>query len=153
MDFAQVSANLYAGSCPETLKDIRVLKAMGITTVLNLQTATDERHLKIDWKVLEECYDSSGINVRRVPVRDFDADDLGKKLPACVQELCDLLSVGHTVYLHCTAGCGRSPTVAIAYLHWNRAMVLADARDYVRSRRECSPTIEAILDATRLRQR
>ena len=92
------------------------------------------------------------MNVRRVPVRDFDPDDLRKRLPACVQELHDLLSAGYIVYLHCTAGCGRSPTVAIAYLIWHRGVALADAWAYVRSRRDCSPTIEAILSAIPLRQ-
>ena len=52
MDFAQINANLYVGSCPETLKDISVLKAIGITAVLNLQTAADERCQQIDWKPL-----------------------------------------------------------------------------------------------------
>jgi hypothetical protein len=113
---------------------------------LDLQSATGKGHLKIDRKALEECYDSCGINARRVPVLNCDADDLGKKLPACVDELYDLLSAWYiSCILHCTAGCGRSPTVAIAYLHWHRGMVLADAWDYVRSRRKCSPTIEAFL--------
>ena len=144
MDYNRIHPNLYVGSCPKTLRDINVLNEIGVTAVLNLQTSDDERYVKIAWNALEKSYKSCGIKVRRVPVRDFDPEDLEEKLPACVRELRDLLSTGHVVYLHCTAGCGRSPTVAIAYLAWERGIALADACDYVHSRRDCSPTVEAI---------
>jgi protein-tyrosine phosphatase len=55
--------------------------------------------------------------LRRVPVRDFDAAELRSKLPECVRNLDGLLSAGHLVYLHCTAGINRSPTVAMAFLY------------------------------------
>jgi protein-tyrosine phosphatase len=148
MDYTQINSNLYIGSCPKDLKGISALKEIGVTSVLNLQTIADERYLKIDWKALEKRYESCGIQVRRVPVRDFDCEDLEEKLPACVRELHGLLSAGHVVYLHCTAGCGRSPTVAIAYLTWHCSMTLVDACEYVRYRRDCSPTIEAIRHAS-----
>jgi protein-tyrosine phosphatase len=156
MDYTLINSNLYVGSYPKTPEDINALKEMGVAAVLNLQTTDDERYLNIQWKALKRHYDSCGIEIHRVPVRDFDPEDLEEKLPACVQELHDLLSAGHVVYLHCTAGCGRSPTVAIAYLTWQRGMTLADACDYIRCRRHCSPTIEAIRQAaptaTKMRQ-
>jgi protein-tyrosine phosphatase len=148
MDCDQICPNLFVGSYPQTLKEINALKAMDITAVLNLQTDDDERFLKIDWEVVRRRYQTCGIKVCRLPVRDFDPDDLEEKLPACVRELYDLLLARHVVYLHCTAGAGRSPTVAIAYLTWHRGMTLTGACDFVRSRRDCSPTIEAILRAT-----
>jgi protein-tyrosine phosphatase len=151
MDYTLIDLNLYVGSFPETLKGINTLKRIGATAVLNLQTSDDERYLKIDWTALQRVYEDCGIKVRRVPVRDFDPEDLEEKLPACIRELHDLLSSGHVVYLHCTAGSGRAPTVAIAYLSWHRGMTLTEAHDSVRSRRHCSPTIEAIRSVTRSR--
>jgi len=58
------------------------------------------------------------IELCRVPVRDFDLVDLREKLLECVHLLERLLAASHLVYLHCTIGAARSPTVAIAYLHW-----------------------------------
>jgi protein-tyrosine phosphatase len=115
MEYSEISPNLYVGPCPKTPEDIDTLKEMGISSVLNLQTIDDERYLNIQWKALKRHYDSCGIEVHRVPVRDFDPVHLEEKLPVCVRELHDVLSASHIAYLHCTAGCGRSPTVAIAY--------------------------------------
>src|SRR5437867_2420141 len=148
MDCAQIYPNLYIGSCPKTPRDINTLKEISITAVLSLQTRDDECYANINWKTLKRYYESRCIEVYRLPVLDFDPKDLQEKLPACVHELHDLLSAGHIVYLHCTAGCGRSPTVAIAYLTWHCGMTLTDAYDHVRSRRSCSPTIKAIRHAT-----
>jgi protein-tyrosine phosphatase len=117
MEYTQILENLYVGSFPRTPKDIDTLKAANITAVFNLQTKDDEAYWNIDWQSLHDHYQSQGIEVQRIPVRDFDPVDLQEKLPACVRELNDLLSTGHTVYLHCTAGAGRSPTAAIAYLY------------------------------------
>jgi protein-tyrosine phosphatase len=77
-------------------------------------------------------------------VKEFDPDDLREKLPQCVRALEDLLAKGHTVYLHCTAASGRSPTVAIAYLHWRLGWKLGPAVAYVEKRLECMPNVDAI---------
>src|SRR5437870_4454461 len=118
MDFTRIIENLYIGSCPRTTKAIDTLQHTGITAVMNFQTDEDEACANIDWPGLEASYQTHGIRVRRIPVRDFDPEDLAKKLPQCVRILAELLDAGNTVYMHCTAGTGRSPTVAIAYLYW-----------------------------------
>jgi Dual specificity phosphatase, catalytic domain len=120
-----------------------MLHKAGIGAVLNLQTDEDCAFLNIDWPKLQTYYRKLGIEVRRVPVRDFDPGDLATKLPQCVLTLQELLDGGHTVYLHCTAGIGRSPTVAIAYLHWQCGMCLDEAYRHVRVRRTCSPTLDS----------
>ena len=149
MDYTQILENLYLGSFPKTPEDVDTLKAANITAVLNLQTTGDEAHWNIDWQALENHYQSLTIEVRRVPVRDFDPVDLQEKLPACVRELDDLFATGHTVYLHCTAGSGRAPTAAIAYLMWNRGWSLAEAATHVQQRRPCFPNVRAIQLAPR----
>src|SRR2546427_7953100 len=116
MDCTKILDRLYVGSCPRTNEDIEMLHQAGIGAVLNLQTDECEAHANIDWPRLHACYDSHGIKVRRIPVRDFDPEDLATKLPDCVRTLRQLLDAGHTVYLHCTAGTGRS-RIVVRYRH------------------------------------
>lgn len=71
--------------------------------------------------------------------------ELRAKLYAAIQALNELLSEGHTVYLHCTAGIGRAPTVAIGYLHVCLGWDLEDAIAHVKMRRQCAPHLEALL--------
>jgi protein-tyrosine phosphatase len=142
MDYTKILDHLYIGSCPATAEDIEVLYQNGITAVLNLQTDEDEVYEKLDWPRLDASYRSHGIDFRRVPVRDFDPEDLAAKLPRCVSTLRELLDAGNTVYMHCTAGTGRAPTLAIAYLYWEGGMKRDEAYEHVRSRRRCSPTLQ-----------
>lgn len=145
MDFHRILPKFFIGSYPESADDIERLKReTGVTAVLNLQTDDDMRYFKLDWDSLLRHYESRGIEVRRVPVRDFDAVDLQRRLPACVSTLNHLLESGHTVYLHCSAGAGRSPTVAIAYLFWRCGWSLDQALAYVTQCRPCSPNVKAI---------
>lgn len=107
MDYHRILPKLFIGSYPESAEDIERLKReAGVTAVLNLQTDDDMRYFKLDWDSLLHHYKSCGIELRRVPVRDFDAVDLRRKLPASVSTFNDLLESGHTVYLHCSAGAG-----------------------------------------------
>lgn len=145
MDYHQILPKLFIGSYVESSAELERLKReTGITAVLNLQTDDDMRYFKLDWDSLLGDYRSCDIEVRRVPVRDFDPVDLQDKLPACVSTLSRLLEEGHTVYLHCSAGAGRSPSVAIAYLFWRCGWTLDRAVAHVTQCRPCWPNIEAI---------
>lgn len=51
--------------------------------------------------------------------RDFDPDSLRSQLPKAVSSLEWAISEGKgQVYVHCTAGLGRAPAVAITYMFW-----------------------------------
>ena len=151
MDYHRILPQLYVGSRPETASDVELLKREAhVTAVLNLQTDDDIRYFKLDWASLLSCYSTCGIEIHRAPVRDFDPADLQDKLPACVSTLDNLLKSGHTVYLHCSAGAGRSPTVAIAYLCWQSSWDLDRAVAHVVQCRPCSPNIDAIRLATKI---
>jgi atypical dual specificity phosphatase len=146
MNLSQVLPRLFVGSCPTTSDDIDHLKVEnGVTAILNLQTDHDFDYCDLDWSQIEAHCRELGIEVRRVPVRDFDGLDLRKKLPQCVQALHELLGSGHIVYTHCNAGMGRSPSVAIAYLVQKQGWNLDDAIEHVTSSRSCSPAIEALV--------
>jgi len=49
-------------------------------------------------------------------------------LPDSVAVLERMLKQGHSVYVHCSAGVNRSPTVVAAYLHWWLGYELFQAR-------------------------
>lgn len=148
INFDQILPELYVGSFPETSADIETLKMRcSITAVLNLQTDEDLRERGLAWPTLAGYYQARGIEVRRLAMRDMDPEDQKSRLPDAVQTLVTLLSSGHTVYLHCNAGLGRSPLVAMAYLHWHRGRPLAEAVEHVRGRRPgCVPYVHLLSD-------
>ena len=150
MDFDQVLDHVFVGSYPESVGDVdRLKQELGVTAVLNLQTDEDAHRYCVDLSWLAAHYHRAGIELRRVPVRDFDPEDLQDKLVECVGVLDQLLRAGHTVYVHCTAGAGRSPNVVIAYLHWVKQWDLDEAVDHVSNCRGCLPNREAIRAAGR----
>ncbi|MGO8748799.1 MAG: dual specificity protein phosphatase family protein [Thermoguttaceae bacterium] len=145
MDFDKILPQLFVGSCPIQPGDIDLLRReLGITAVLNVQTDEDFAYWGIDWDRLARHYRNAGIEVRRVPVRDFDPDHLRERLPECVRVLDELLQSEHRVYVNCSGGINRSPTTVIAYLHWIQGKDLDEAADHVRSCRHCDPYVEAI---------
>lgn len=145
MDHSQVLPNLFVGSCPRSREDIdRLKREAGISAVVNVQTDGDLAYWEIDWPQLKAHYRDTAVEVRRVPVQDFNPDALRENLPRCVEVVDDLLKNGHTVYVHCTVGVNRSPSVVIAYLHWIEGRTLDDAVDHVIRCRACRPYVEAI---------
>lgn len=148
-DYDQILPNLYVGTYPETLEDIQELKdRWGVTAVLNLQTNEDFRARGIDWPALEESYRRLGLEVTRVPMRDFDREDQQEHLSEAVKVLAGWLASGHVTYLHCNAGTGRSPLVAMAYLHWYGKLSFKQAIRHVRERRYCA-SYEDLLKVSR----
>lgn len=148
MDYTQLLPNLLVGPHPTTTDDIEELRVKaGITAVLNLQTDEDMRSRNIPWGLLGAHYNACGTQVCRVPVKD-EVPALREKLPECVRALDRLLSSRHVVYLHCSFGAGRSPTVAIAYLHRCCGWKLETALAYMKDRRSCTPSVEAIQQAS-----
>ena len=149
INYDQILPNLYVGTYPENPEDIQELKdRSGVTAVLNLQTDEDLRERSIDWPEMEASYRRLGIEVHRVPLRDFDHEHQRQHLPEAVEVLAGLLVSGHVTYLHCNAGTGRSPLVAMAYLYWCRKMGREKAIKHVQERRYCSP-YEDLLEVSR----
>jgi protein-tyrosine phosphatase len=152
MEHSQILPNLYVGSYPKTADEIGQLRSVGITGVLNLQTQEDFDYHGVDWPAIRAVYFARGIEVRRVPIRDFDDDDLRDRLPEAVSVLTELLDGGCTTYVHCNVGMNRSPSTVISYLHWSLGWSLEDAERHVRKCRVCAPVMEVIRLATRDRQ-
>ncbi|KAK8955804.1 hypothetical protein KSP40_PGU015045 [Platanthera guangdongensis] len=81
--------------------------------------------------------------------RDFDPNSLRSQLPKAVSSLEWAISDGKgRVYVHCTAGLGRAPAVAIAYMFWFCNTNLDSAYGVLTSKRPCGPNKTAIRGAT-----
>lgn len=134
-DLSCIRPNLYVGSALRSRAEIEELLAHNITAVLSLQTDDDLAKDGLRWEQIEEWYLSAGIGARRVQIHDYSAEAVITNLNAAVTSLRTLLDQGHTVYLHCTAGVNRSPTIAIAYLVRAEGRSVDEALDLVKNAR------------------
>ena len=149
MLFDQVPPNMFIGPYPQTVSDIDAMATGGVTGVFNVQTDEDFKHRGIQWDKLMRRYDEHKIKVVRYPIRDFDRDSLRAHLRGATHALDDLLKEGKHVYIHCTAGMGRAPACAVAYLCWVKNMQLEQAVAHVKKHRKVAvpnvPVLEAAL--------
>jgi protein-tyrosine phosphatase len=154
MNLDRITERIFVGSSPTESSDVEVLKSdYGITAVLNVQTDEDIASWEISLPELEAAYRTAGIELRRVPVEDFNAEELRRLLPDCVRALEELLRAGHTVFVHCNVGFNRSPSTVVAYLHWIQGMEFDEAVQRVVGSRFCNPHVEAIRLATEDREK
>jgi protein-tyrosine phosphatase len=116
LDLSLIRPNLYIGSAPWSREAVSALTGHHITAVLSLQTDSDLAENGLLWERIERWYSSVGMHTRRLPIRDYSPEALVEKVGEAVGVLQVLLAEGHTVYMHCSAGVNRSPTIAIAYL-------------------------------------
>ena len=127
IQYAQLDDALWLGSYPQSPEDVLHLKSIGVTGVLNVQSDLDLNQRAISWEMFWKFYISQGLKAVRVPIIDFDDADLARGLPLAVTTLDEMLSDGLRVYLHCTGGLNRSPTVAIGWYVRHRQMSLEEA--------------------------
>lgn len=148
INFDRITRTIFVGTYPQSPLDIdRLRDGPRITAVVNLQSDTDMKSLGVSWRKLQKHYAKREITVYRHPIRDFDPVDLAARMRGAVSQVGDLEAVGHRIYIHCTAGVGRAPAVAIGHLAWNLGWELEEAYEFVRERRACDPYIDAIRDA------
>ena len=100
-----------------TVRDLQQIKAeTGVTAMLSLQHDDCLRYRHIDYPTMKHNGNQMGMIMARCPIRDFDIEDMRRQLPDAISCLAGLLGAGHKVYVHCTAGLGRSPLVTLGYL-------------------------------------
>jgi protein-tyrosine phosphatase len=139
-----IDNRLWVGSFV-TPDEVTLLKQMQITIIVSLQSDEDLAVYEISFNKLLEACALAGIELRRIPIPDFDRSALSAHLPEAVEGLEDALAQRESrVYLHCTAGINRGPTVAAAFLIKNRGFSAGDAYDYVLNRRHCSPYLATL---------
>ena len=139
-----IRPDLLVGEYPNP-EDIAWLRdTHGVTTVVSLQDDADLASKNLALRHLERVYRREGITFHHMPIPDGATEILADRLPAIVTLLVELVARGERVYLHCSAGMNRAPTVAIAYLHIREGLSLAAARDDVKARRPCVPYMRAL---------
>lgn len=148
LDLSWVDADVCVGPYPQTAQHADALARAGVTAVVNLQTDGDLRHRGVNVEWLHDRLRSQGIELHRMPIRDFDEADLIRHLPAAAALLHRLAQGGHRVYVHCTAGMGRAPAVILTYLV-GQGRELAEARALLQHRHPVSaPNVDAVVCAT-----
>ncbi len=153
MDIDQILPQLLAGECPKSTDDIDELRRdHDVTAILCLQTEDEFAQARVDWDRLRTHCRESEIEVSWVPVGGCDPNVLRRSLSECVRALDGLLRDGHKVYIHCSLGVSRAPTVVVAYLHWVQDWDFHEAMDYVTACRACDPQVEVLKLATEERR-
>lgn len=144
-----IAPNLLVGSQPLNSIDIDHLRDQEqVSVVMSLQQMKDLEYWGVDYSELEEAASDSDIEYVRIEAVDFDPNSLRATLPRAVSALEKAQRRAGKVYVHCTAGLGRSPAVAIASLFWLHDFDLDEAYEYVTSIRPCGPNKDAIRGAT-----
>eukprot|EP01079_Euglenida_sp_SAG-EU17-18_P001463 gene1463-2793_t len=134
------------GSMPQGPADVDRLAAAGITMILCLQEDRDIQHWRVNLQSIQLRAQQLGIAHTREPLPDFDAEVLRKRLPYAVRHLAAALDQGSCAsgsppkaFVHCNAGLGRSPAVALAYRFWCNRTPLDTALAELLAVRPCHP--------------
>ncbi len=147
--FDHVPPSMVIGPYPQSVDDIDALHETGVSAVFNTQTDEDFVHRGIQWDLLMERYKKHSIKVVRYQIKDFDRISLRKRLQGAADVLDELISAGNVVYIHCTAGMGRAPACAVAYLCLSQRWELEDAVAHVKKHRLVAvpnvPVLEDVL--------
>lgn len=145
MVFDAVPPGMFVGPYPQTAADVDALADAGATAVFNVQTDEDIAHRGINMDDLNARYNERRVKLIRYPIRDFDRDSLAARIHGAAHEMNNLISAGDKVYIHCTAGMGRAPAVAVAYLCWVHGYQLGDAIAHVKKHRPVAVPNEPVL--------
>ncbi|KAI3430632.1 hypothetical protein D9Q98_005225 [Chlorella vulgaris] len=146
--FHYVAPDLVVGSQPRHAADVDDLAKEGVTHILNLQQDKDLEYWNVSLHEISSRSAHHGMHLIRTPAVDFSPHSLRDTLPRAVREQELARAAGGKVYVHCTAGLGRSPAVAIASLYWFTDMQLDEAYAYLTGIRPCGPNKDAIRGAT-----
>ncbi|XP_058207708.1 phosphoglucan phosphatase DSP4, amyloplastic isoform X3 [Rhododendron vialii] len=149
MNYNFIRPDLIVGSCLQTPEDVDKLRSVGVKTIFCLQQDPDLEYFGVDITAIR-AYVSTHDDIEhlRAEIRDFDSFDLRMRLPAVVSKLHKAINRnGGVTYIHCTAGLGRAPATALAYMFWIQGYKLSEANNLLLSKRSCFPKLDAIKSA------
>jgi hypothetical protein len=115
----------------------RIQVGTGASAMLSLQHDACLAEFSIDFDAHARRCRELGIVLERYPIRDFDPQDMRVRLPGAVRLLAGLLADGHRLYVHCTAGIGRSTLVVLGYLTFVEGHSPDHAIGLIQGRRGC----------------
>jgi len=146
--FNEITESLFIGCYPHCKSDVLTLKNKGIRAVLNLQTKSDMIRNDIDWDRVRQHYSDCGIKVMNVPIKDKDPSKIHNYFQLVANALAALkllLDKFGKVYVHCTYGIIRAPTIAILYLTTFNNLSIQDATNLVKHKRKIAKLKEDAL--------
>lgn len=150
MNYNFILPDLIVGSCLQTPSDVDHLKSIGVKTIFCLQQDPDLEYFGVDITAIQHrAKEIGGIEHIRAQIRDFDPFDLRRRLPAVIAELYKAIERNKGItYIHCTAGLGRAPAVALTYMYWLLGYDLLEGKNLLLGVRPCFPKLESIKSAT-----
>lgn len=145
LNWDDIREDLVIGSCPMNRDDIETIRAhTGATALLSLQTDACRSVFGIDYDAFRAYGEEHELAMVNAPMLDFDPPDQRRNLPRAVSCLRELLTAGHRVYMHCTAGYNRAPLAALGYLTFVEMQSTDEAMALLhRCRPESDPSFEA----------
>jgi protein-tyrosine phosphatase len=110
--------------------DLPRLRHAGITAVFSLQEAGHDLPATAIDRMRRAC--APGIEFHNVGVPDYDPVALIDRLSSALAALHDLLDGGRVVYVHCSEGVNRAPSVALAHLVVREGLSVEEALAEIR---------------------
>ncbi|XP_040016086.2 laforin [Gasterosteus aculeatus] len=145
--FSRVLPRVWLGSCPRQVEHvtIKMKHDLGVTAVMNFQTECDvvnnsdgcRRNFgeAMTPETMMHLYKDCGLLYVWMPTPDMSSEGRVRMLPQAVFLLHGLLENGHTVYVHCNAGVGRSTAAVCGLLVYVLGWSLRKAQYFVAARR------------------
>ena len=117
LNWGRVRDDIIVGSCPMTRSDIDVIHGgTGATAISSVQCDDCRAAFRVDLEDHIRHAKRRSLLLVNAPMRDFDVRDQRRHLVDAVLCLARLLSAGHRVHVHCTAGINRAPLTVLGYL-------------------------------------
>ncbi len=150
VDASPILPSLSIGGAPTGAADVEALKReTGVTVLLSLQTDADLEGRGLSWERQVRWCEAQGIAAHRLPIEDWSPQAVIEHLDEAVHLLRRLLEEGQVVFMHCTAGVNRSPSVALGYLVKVKRQPLADALALLRRARPTAQPYPEVLEVLR----
>ncbi|XP_063351830.1 laforin isoform X2 [Pelmatolapia mariae] len=143
----RVLPRIWLGSCPRQVEHVTVKMKyeLGITAVMNFQTEWDvvsnsygcrrNPDETMTPETMMHLYRDCGLVYVWLPTPDMSTEGRIRMLPQAVFLLHGLLENGHTVYVHCNAGVGRSTAAVCGLLMYVLGWTLRKVQYFVATRR------------------
>ncbi|XP_017341821.1 laforin [Ictalurus punctatus] len=147
MHFSKILPRIWLGSCPRRVEHVtlKLKHELGVTAVMNFQTEWDvvsnshgcrrdpDDHMTPE--TMMHLYRDCGLAYVWIPTPDMSTEGRVRMLPQAVYLLYGLLENGHSVYVHCNAGVGRSTAAVCGLLMYVLGWSLRKVQYYITTRR------------------
>ncbi|XP_020488554.2 laforin [Labrus bergylta] len=147
MHFSRVLPRVWLGSCPRQVEHVKIKMKheLGVTAVMNFQTERDmvnnssgcrrDPEEVMTPETMMHLYKDCGLVYVWIPTADMSTEGRIRMLPQAVFLLHGLLENGHTVYVHCNAGVGRSTAALCGLLMYVLGWSLRKVQYFVAAQR------------------